>query len=75
MKFVDYISIDTEGNEYQILKNFNFNKNKINIFTIEHNFEKDKRKKIYNLLTKNNYKRIFTNISYLDDWYILNENN
>lgn len=75
MKFIDYISIDTEGNEFQILKNFNFKKYKVYIFTIEHNFDKDKREEIYNLLTKNKYKRIFTNISYMDDWYILNENN
>ena len=68
---VDYISIDTEGNEYEILKNFNFQRYKVNIFTVEHNFNLKKRKKIRNLLKKNGYKNIFKFLSYMDDWYIL----
>lgn len=67
---IDYISIDTEGNEYEILKNFNFKKFNVKIFTIEHNFEKVKREKIYEIMIKNNYKRVFKNISYMDDWYL-----
>lgn len=67
---IDYISIDTEGNEYKILKNFDFKKFNIKIFTIEHNFEKTKRKKIYEIMIRNNYKRVFKNISYMDDWYL-----
>ena len=45
LKKVDYISIDTEGNEYEILKNFDFRKYKVNIFTVEHNFNSEKKKK------------------------------
>ena len=33
-KNIDYISIDTEGNELNIIKNFNFNKYNVKIFTI-----------------------------------------
>ena len=71
---IDYISIDTEGSEYEILKNFDFNKFNVEIFTVEHNFIEKKRKAIFDLLTSNNYLRIFTNISQWDDWYI-KENN
>ena len=71
LKEVDYISIDTEGNEYEILKNFNFKKYKVNIFTVEHNFNFEKRKKIKNLLRDNGYKNIFKFLSHMDDWYIL----
>ncbi len=71
LKEVDYISIDTEGNEYEILKNFNFQIYKVKIFTIEHNFNLKKRKKIENLLKKNGYKKKFKFLSYMDDWYIL----
>ena len=67
---IDYISIDTEGNEYEILKSFNFEKFNVKIFTIEHNFEQVKRERIYEMMKKNNYKRVFKNISYMDDWYI-----
>ncbi len=68
-KKINYISIDTEGNEYEILKNFNFKKYKVRLFTIEHNFNSKKRKKIYHLMKKNSYTRIFKHLSYMDDWY------
>ena len=71
-KNIDYISIDTEGSEFDIIKNFNFKKYNVKIFTIEHNFEKKKRISIYKLLKKNNYQRIFKYISYMDDWYVKN---
>lgn len=69
-KEIDYISIDTEGNELEILKNFNFKKYKVKIFTIEHNFNIIKRKKILEIMKKNEYVRIHKSISYMDDWYI-----
>jgi len=69
-KTIDYISIDTEGNEYSILKNFNFKKYNVKIFTIEHNFNNSKRSKIFKVMNKNNYKRVFQKFSYMDDWYI-----
>ena len=72
-KNIDYVSIDTEGNEYDIIKNFNFKKWKIKTLTIEHNFNQEYRKKIYALLQKNKYIRVCKNISYMDDWYILDE--
>ena len=73
-KNIDYISIDTEGSEYEILKNFDFKKHNIEIFTVEHNFVEKKRKAIFDLLSSNNYLRVFTNISQWDDWYIKKNN-
>ena len=46
---VDYISIDTEGNEYEIVKNFNFKENNVKLFTVEHNFDKKKRHNIFKI--------------------------
>jgi len=69
-KNIDYVSIDTEGNELDIIKNFNFNKYNVKIFTIEHNFKKKIRERIFKILKKNNYQRVFKYISYMDDWYI-----
>jgi FkbM family methyltransferase len=68
-KVIDYLSIDTEGSEFEILKNFNFKAYQFKIITIEHNFT-SQREKIYNLLTKNGYKREYTGLSKWDDWYI-----
>jgi len=68
-KIIDYISIDTEGSEYEILSNFNFEKYKFRIITVEHNFTEN-RDKIKELLSQNGYKRVFVEHSKWDDWYI-----
>lgn len=69
---IDYLSIDTEGSEYDILSNFDFSAYKFNVITCEHNFT-DNREKIFELLSRNGYKRVFESISRFDDWYILEE--
>lgn len=66
---IDYLSIDTEGSELEILESFDFNSYNIKIITVEHNGTLQ-REKIFNLLTKNNYKRKYTEISKCDDWYV-----
>lgn len=67
---IDYLSIDTEGSEFEILSNFNFEKYKFKVITCEHNFTSN-RKKIFNLLTSKGYLRKYINISKFDDWYVL----
>ncbi len=71
-KVIDYLSIDTEGSEYDILNAFDFEKYKFRVITCEHNFT-PMREQIYNLLINKGYKRKLTNISRVDDWYILAE--
>jgi FkbM family methyltransferase len=68
-KKIDYLSIDTEGSEFEILSKLNFSKYSFKIITCEHNFN-NSRNKIFNLLTINGYKRIYENLSRQDDWYI-----
>ena len=67
---IDYLSIDTEGSEFDILKSLDFDKYKIKIITVEHNHT-NQRDKIFKLLSKNGYERVFTEVSYCDDWYVL----
>ena len=66
---IDYLSIDTEGSDYEILKTFNFAKYKISVITVEHGFTKN-REKIFNLLTSQNYERVSVDYSQFDDWYV-----
>ncbi len=70
---IDFISIDTEGSEFDILSNFNFDKYDVDIFTVEHNYIHSKREEIKNLMEKNHYTRILTDISQWDDWYVSNK--
>lgn len=69
-KIIDYLSIDTEGSEFEILSNFNFSKYTFRVISCEHNYTSD-REKIYKLLSKNGYRRVYQNLSMFDDWYIL----
>ena len=71
-KVIDYLSIDTEGSEFEILSNFDFNKYQFRVITCEHNYTSD-RKKIYNLLIKNGYIRKYSLLSKWDDWYVLDD--
>jgi FkbM family methyltransferase len=68
-KNIDYLSIDTEGSEYEILKQFKFHEYKIRVITCEHNYSEN-REKIYDLLIHNGYKRVYEELSFFDDWYI-----
>ena len=71
-QIVDYLSIDTEGSELEILKAF-FAENKyykIKIITCEHNFTAA-RDEIYQLLKKHGYQRKHQLFSEWDDFYVL----
>ncbi len=67
-KEIDYLSIDTEGSEYEILSAFNFGKYRFKTITCEHNF-RPTREKIFSLLTRNGYVRKLERLSHFDDWY------
>ena len=67
-KKIDYLSIDTEGSEYEILSNFNFDAYDIRAITCEHNYMPE-REQIYKLLTSKGYFRVDTDKSKWDDWY------
>lgn len=64
-KEIDYVSIDTEGSEFEILESFPLDQWEIRCFTVEHNFT-NMRENIQELLTKNGY---FCVKSKWDDWF------
>jgi FkbM family methyltransferase len=66
---IDYMSIDTEGSEYEILRGFDFSKYEFGVITCEHNFT-PARDSIFALLTANGYVRRFEKLSKFDDWYV-----
>ena len=68
-KDIDYLSIDTEGSEFEILASFDFDKYDFKIITCEHNHT-GSREKVHELLTSKGYVRKFEDISLWDDWYI-----
>jgi FkbM family methyltransferase len=73
-KIIDYLSIDTEGSEFEILSSLDFSKFKFRVITCEHNHS-PQRVKIQALLQKNGYRQVLKEVSKFDDWYILEEIN
>jgi FkbM family methyltransferase len=65
--FIEYISIDTEGSELEIIRNFDFNKYTFGLIDIEHNYIEPKRTEIRNLLLSNGY--IYIGENSWDDMY------
>lgn len=66
---IDYMSVDTEGSEFDILQAFDFTRWHVGTFTIEHNFA-PQREKIFQLMTSKGYRRVLEDISRFDDWYV-----
>jgi len=65
---IDYLSIDTEGSEFEILSSFDFSRYDISIVSCEHN-NTPNRERIYQLMLENGFARKLTSLSKWDDWY------
>ena len=66
---IDFLSIDTEGSELEILRAFDFDRHDFRVITCEHNFT-PMREEIFTLLSANGYVRKYQEISRFDDWYV-----
>ena len=66
---IDYLSIDTEGSELEILRAFDFGRHSFRVITCEHNFL-PARDDIFDLLSSKGYVRKFAELSKWDDWYV-----
>jgi hypothetical protein len=65
--FIDYLSLDTEGSELEILKSVDFSKYTFGLIDVEHNGVEPKRTQIKDLLTSNGY--IYIRENNWDDCY------
>ena len=67
-QYIDYMSIDVEGAEYDALLGLSLYRYQIGTFTIEHNFETKKREAIRTLLEGKGYVRV--RVWEVEDWYV-----
>ena len=62
-KMIDLIDIDCEGKDLEVLQGLDFNKNKINLISIEmHAYDENTKKKgelIFDIMEKNKFKKIY----------------
>ena len=66
---IDYLSVDTEGSEFDILSKFDFSRYTVSVITCEHNFSVN-RERVHDLLAANGFVRSFEGLSRWDDWYV-----
>ncbi|QOG19039.1 MULTISPECIES: FkbM family methyltransferase [Bradyrhizobium] len=65
---IDYMSIDTEGSEYDILRAFDFSRYAIELISVEQNRKTEAA--IDAILTRHGYTRVFKEFSQWDGWYV-----
>lgn len=66
--YIDYMNLDVEGAEYDVLRGLSLDRYQIGSLTVEHNFEMTKREAIHNLLAAKGYVRVRS--WEVDDWYV-----
>jgi FkbM family methyltransferase len=66
---IDYLSLDTEGSELEILSAFDFSEYQITLITVEHNHT-PRQQEIDRLLACNGFERRFADLSDFDGWYV-----
>jgi FkbM family methyltransferase len=67
---INFLSIDTEGSELDVLKGLNFDLHRPRFICVEHNFEIEKRGAILEMMSNHGYHRLLPEFSFVDDWYI-----
>ena len=70
--FIEYLNIDIEGVELEVLKTFPFEKYKFGCISLEHNYDEPKRTHIKDLLKSKGYTYIKQEKA--DDWFMLEKN-
>jgi FkbM family methyltransferase len=72
-KHIEFLSVDTEGSEFEILNAFDFSQYTFGAICVEHNYLEN-RPKVKQLLEANGYRQVYTELSEFDDWFVLNTN-
>lgn len=65
---IDFMSIDTEGSELEIIRAFDFTRWDVRNIAVEHNFRDDEAK-LDAVMAGNGYRRVFKEYSRWDGWY------
>jgi FkbM family methyltransferase len=67
---IDYLSIDIEGGELDLIKAFPFNECKVHLVTIEHNFREQDQREIDHVLISNSFRRMLRDQTEWDGFYV-----
>ncbi len=74
-KRLDYLSLDIEGGELELLKAWPFDICAPKIITVEHNYRKAESDEIDLTLDRNSYRKCLASITEFESWFIRDEKN
>lgn len=66
----DYLSVDTEGSEFDVLSSIDFSRFQPAAISVEHNYDQARLSKIEALLNKSGYRKVMPNLSQWDAWFV-----
>lgn len=69
-KTIDYLSLDTEGSELDILRTFDFERYQVAIITVEHNYNQGKLLELKNLMESHGFVQVIASCSKWDAWFV-----
>lgn len=70
---IDFLSIDTEGSELEILEAFPFDKYEVKALVVEHNYT-TAQQRISELLTSIGFRQVGSEFSLIDSWWVSHDN-
>ena len=70
---IDFLSIDVEGYEIEVLDGIDFSKWKFQVICIEHNYNQAKRLRIHTILKEQGYINVLECASQFDSFYVVPE--
>lgn len=68
-RVIDYMSVDTEGTELEIMRHFDFSAHEVQLLSIEHNHRPESVTPLDQLMDSKGYDRRFRGFSDFDAWY------
>jgi hypothetical protein len=70
LKYIDYLSLDIEGGELDVLEHFPFDQVQPRLITVEHNNRKNDKSAIDRLLCNSGYRSVLPELTDYESWYL-----
>lgn len=67
--YIDFLSVDTEGSELEVLSGIDFNLRRFGIIVVEHNNSEEKKRIVMEMLSSHGYINILQRCSHVDIWF------